>query len=308
MRDWSGVFFMLAPLCSLAQAAGAVARRCRFAWTGRWPAHNALFHVQGCSLYVLALCCVAVVTLCSCGLDTIYTLSPPTEVHTPTYIADDDNQKYFVFQTNETSNSSEGDFTFDGTELYYKIYDNTSVMANADAAISSRNSSTDYSAAASYMIDTLGYQRFKLSSGSIIPLIKNTGTSRYVYIRLSDVNYNTSSSEYSYKKGICITGNPSIHEYDSSTSLMYGETPVFLTRSVDSSYTFNFDGQDREKDRVPESGDSDVNYSSSKTESGVWYVNLYAVSVGRDQYFTTSYSQVLHLGSVSIKEGESKHN
>jgi hypothetical protein len=52
-------------------------------------------------------------------------------------------------------------------------------------------------------------------------------------------------------------------------------------------------------DPLPASGDSDTRYSSSP-ESGIWYVNAYAVSVGQDTYLQPLYSQLLHLGYIAI--------
>ncbi|MBQ4025563.1 MAG: hypothetical protein II611_09265, partial [Treponema sp.] len=68
---------------------------------------------------------------------------------------------------------------------------------------------------------------------------------------------------------------------------------------------FNF-GQD-DNNPLPKSSDEDVNYSGYSSESGVWYVDMYAVSVGRDVSYATSYSKVLFLGSVKILESDYKN-
>ena len=45
--------------------------------------------------------------------------------------------------------------------------------------------------------------------------------------------------------------------------------------------------------------DEDV---KGRASNGIWYVNMYAVSVGRDASYTPYYSLVCHLGSVAIDE------
>ncbi|MBQ2481529.1 MAG: hypothetical protein II516_09795, partial [Treponema sp.] len=78
--------------------------------------------------------------------------------------------------------------------------------------------------------------------------------------------------------------------------------PVMPRRYINSNYGFNF-GQD-DNNPLPKNGDADVNYSSSSSDSGTWYVDMYAVSVGRDTSYSTSYSKVLFLGSVKIQESD----
>ena len=57
---------------------------------------------------------------------------------------------------------------------------------------------------------------------------------------------------------------------------------------------------------LPVSGDEDVDWQTSVPEGdeGKWFVDMYAVTVGRDATFTYSYSRVLHLGSVTINQSD----
>ncbi|MBQ5450514.1 MAG: hypothetical protein IIT57_10795, partial [Treponema sp.] len=104
-----------------------------------------------------------------------------------------------------------------------------------------------------------------------------------------------------FQQGICIS-NQSMTKYDPSKALMHNGQPVMPRRYINSNYGFNF-GQD-DNNPLPKNGDADVNYSGSASESGSWYVDMYAVSVGRDTSYSTSYSKVLFLGSVKIQESD----
>lgn len=244
----------------------------------------------------------------ACGLDTFYYLDPPiTDGHTSYYTTEDGIYRYFSFVTNEESSlgdndqyfSSSSELVFLGTEVYYKIYNNYSTMVSAENAIDSLNSSSsNYAAAAESLIESRGYKPLKFSSGSFIPLVEagSSPNNRHVYIRLND--YGT---EVDYSKGICISSQP-MDRYSPADALMHNGQPVMPRRYINSRYGFNF-GQD-DNNPLPKNGDADVNYSSSSSESGSWYVDMYAVSVGRDTSYSTSYSKVLFLGAVKISEGD----
>ena len=244
----------------------------------------------------------------ACGLDTFYYLDPPiTDGHTSYYTTEDGIYRYFSFVTNEESSlgdndqyfSSSSELVFLGTEVYYKIYNNSSTMVSVENAIDSLNSSSsNYAAAAESLIESRGYKPLKFSSGSFIPLVEagSSPNNRHVYIRLND--YGT---EVDYSKGICISSQP-MDRYSPADALMHNGQPVMPRRYINSNYGFNF-GQD-DNNPLPKNGDADVNYSSSSSDSGTWYVDMYAVSVGRDTSYSTSYSKVLFLGSVKIQESD----
>ena len=244
----------------------------------------------------------------ACGLDTFYYLDPPiTDGHTSYYTTEDGIYRYFSFVTNEESSlgdndqyfSSSSELVFLGTEVYYKIYNNYSTMLSVENAIDSLNSSSsNYAAAAESLIESRGYKPLKFSSGSFIPLVEagSSPNNRHVYIRLND--YGT---EVDYSKGICISSQP-MDRYSPADALMHNGQPVMPRRYINSNYGFNF-GQD-DNNPLPRNGDADVNYSGSASESGSWYVDMYAVSVGRDTSYSTSYSKVLFLGAVKISEGD----
>lgn len=147
------------------------------------------------------------------------------------------------------------------------------------------NNSTNYSAAAERMIG-LGYQELNISNGAN-PFPASQG--KHVRIRLT--NYLESDD----KNGI---GNKAQIEVDGTN---VGEP----RRSIGDKFSFDFGryGKDNYKDTVirydpPSSNDED--FSGSSPSGGKYYVDMYAVAVGRDTTFTTYYSNVEYLGSVTI--------
>ncbi|MGN0728594.1 hypothetical protein [Treponema sp.] len=238
----------------------------------------------------------------SCGLDTFYYLEPPkTDGHTVKYTSDDRTQHFFSFLTNEKGDNADydsSDFSFLGTEVYYKIYNNFSTMVSVQNAVDSLNSSSDVSAAAINLINSRGYKTLSFSSYSKTPLIPQTGTNRYVYIRLNSYNEGNENSLFTR---IACYGSSAMNSYEPETpGLVVIGIPLRSTSSG-SSYGFNFNKKSN-SNPLPVSGDEDVNFSTSGSESGVWYVDMWAVSVGRDSNYSPSYSKVLHLGSIKIDE------
>src|SRR5574344_1019152 len=260
------------------------------------------------TIVVLLVACFFLAFTSSCGLDSYYVLDAPlSDGHTAEYSTTDYTSKYFSFLTYENGTNadyltSSSEFKFLGTEVYYKIFNNYDTMVSYQSAVSSLNSTSYYSSAAEKMIDTQGYKPLRLSTGSITPLIKATGSNKYVYIRLTD--YDTSDD---FQQGICVGGS-AMKSYDSTNALQYNGTAVFPRRYINSKYTFNFgDTSNTETGKVPAKGDEDVCWSDTTTTEGTWYVHMYAVSLGRDTTYTTSYSLVLHLGSVSIIQGSTNN-
>ena len=256
------------------------------------------------TIVILLSACFFLVQNTGCGLDSFYVLDAPlSDGHTAYYTADDYAQKYFSLMTYETGTNadyltSSSELSFKGTEIYYKIYNNLSTMLSNQSTVSSLNTASNYSAAAERLIETQGYKQLKLSNGAITPLIKATGKNRYVYIRLTD--YGGSEA---YQQGICVASSI-MNSYDSSNALTYNGVAVFPRRYINSSYTFNFGGDNSDTDKVPTKDDDDVTWSTTTTETGKWYVDMYAISIGKDTTFSNSYSLVLHLGSMTIVQGE----
>lgn len=245
-----------------------------------------------------------------CGLETVYYLITPSVTHnTPNVSSVTDvpsyENAYFEFTTKDSDNSSlaNGGFKFLGTGIYYKIYYNVSSMLSANSSISA----ADESVAATKMISTFNYKPLRLKDSAPSPLIPSSSSNQRVYIRLSNYHETTSDTSVAVLKidGV-VKGIPS--------------------RSVGSGgkfYTFDFGrngivGYDDDYNKIPVRGysssdvdaDPDVesdtnNYSDENGK--LWFVDLYAVSEGRDDTYTTYYSDVLHLGAVCISAAE-EHN
>ena len=216
----------------------------------------------------------------TCGLDTIPIVPSPTSVtHEPVYTSSDFAANYFSFTAPTVD--SVPDLTFLGTAVYYRIYASSATMLSKQSSISSVNTEADSSAAANRMI-SYGYQQLNTSEGEIQPLIGKAGG--LVTIRLT--NYGN--------------GDDANNEYRAQIS------PItkIPRRSVGTNKTFDFGRHDNNKYTpsenyaLPASGDED--FENGTVENNKYYVDMYAVCVGRDATYTRHFSQVLHLGSVPI--------
>ena len=168
-------------------------------------------------------------------------------------------------------------------------------MVSAQSSIDTLNSSSDVSAAATNIINSRNYKTLLFSSYNKTPLIPENNDDRYVYIRL-----NSYGEEDGYSAAVCY-GTSAMESY------VLGSSGVTLIgkplRNISSGSGYGFDFKKTDNDNpLPVSSDEDVNWSSSSSEDGVWYVDMWAVSVGRDSSYSPSYSKLLHLGSISIKE------
>lgn len=224
----------------------------------------------------------------ACGLDAYYTLSPPVTVNHPViYTANDPAEKYYGFTT--ARNSDLDSFRVLGTAVYYRIYASASVMLSHTSSISAVNTSSDYSAAANRMI-SYGYQQLYTSDGSVQPLLSVEG---------ARVNIRLTNNQETVADGIENMAQISIEPTG------YYKTP---RRSLGINKTFDFGRYDisrysdkRDNYTPPASGDED--FESGTVTDKKYYVNMYAVAVGRDTTYTTYYSNVLHLGSIVIDAG-----
>ena len=255
--------------------------------------------------------CLFLFLFTNCGLDDFYILEAAyTDGHMVYYDTAASNDRYFSFITSETGANSDylavaSSFKFQGTEVYYKIYNNYSTLSSVASSISSLNTVSNYSAAAEKLIDTYGYKTLKFSSGSFTPLVKADGTNKYVYIKLTTVDKDTPPC-------ICV-GNEKMSVYDASKALKYNGQNVLPRRNITSSsqapqgYSFDFKINNDEENRTPLETDEDVSYSSSSTEDGTWYVDMYAISQGYDTTYTMTYSLVYYMGVCAIVEGSTNN-
>ena len=224
----------------------------------------------------------------SCGLDTFYVLNPPISiVHQPDYANESQDSKYFEFWTNE--NTQIAGFTFQGTDVYYKIYNSYSQMSSEINVLQTLSNDADKSAtAAEKMINNTtsggyGYKSLKVAGNLTTPLIPAIESNQRVYIRLSDYQ-----NVEDYSARVLVDGR-----YLNNSA---GKTiPV---RNTPDRRTFNF-GRNGALDIAPTKEDDDVKFSSGMT-STKWYVAMFAAGVGIDASYQNYYSNILYLGSVSI--------
>lgn len=243
-------------------------------------------------LFSLAACCLC---FFGCGLEEYYVVEAPFIIQQEPKYDSEFTLRYFDFKTNETENPNRGSFVFLGTAVYYKIYNRHESITSVTSALSSANNSTDASYAANLLKDTYKYKQLGSEAGST-PLIRATGADRRIYIRLTNYQNNRF---YQAKIIVGYTGDSSV-------------SPTNVPKRAGNRYSFDF-GRDGDNDKASKtlfSTDTDYNYSSSGFSSGygnIYFVDMYAVSVGRDENYTEQYSKVLHLGTVPIN-ASSKDN
>lgn len=238
--------------------------------------------------------CFLIFNSTGCGLDTYIVMPEPVISITkaPDYQNIDKVENYFEFVTNEKDAGFPLDFKFLGTDVYYKIYSNANTMkTEINMLVSLASSSTTKAKSAEKLINPssssgYGYKSLKSTNYNNSPLVlaSSTNENQRVYIRLTDYQ---NSEEYSAK--ILVNG-----AYIKNSALK--TVPI---RNSSDDLTFNF-GRTGPKDKVPlATGEDDVKYTT-ETEAGMWYVAMFAVGVGRDTTYTTYYSNIEYLGSVTI--------
>ncbi|NLC93974.1 MAG: hypothetical protein GX677_11110 [Treponema sp.] len=241
--------------------------------------------------FLLCISLICLFVLSSCGLDTLLVLYVPTSKQNDPNVESLWDKKYFDFWTSDTTNQNtiSSEYTFLGTNIFYKIYNNTTTMNSEISTISTISNSTNYQNAIEKLTNVkssggYGYKQLKASGSSATPIVPASllKINQRVYIRLTDYN---SSSEYSSRFTIddSSIGQP---RRDNGKNFNFG-------RSVSDSNA-----------QIPSSSDSDVEYSSTFTAANKWYVVLYAVSVARDSTYTNQYSNVINLGAVMIDSSE----
>lgn len=225
--------------------------------------------------FVLATSCLL---FFACGIPVYFVIEPPSSTHSINYEITDDSYKYMQFLARFSASGESSDFLIDGTEIYYRIFNNEEDLTKEISAVNSAN--TEYTENGFRKIQDKylrlkGYASNPADATDI--LIKNLSNSdRTISLRISD------SEQYS----------ASVKEGDDSNGTLLW---IPARTGTGGSYgSFNFTSS-----YYPKTGDDDFQDSSSP-EDGVWYVNLYAVTFGHDNNYIYQYSQLLHLGSVII--------
>lgn len=216
----------------------------------------------------------------ACGLDTFYYLDPPISIDfidESESLSNDPSKKFVSFAT-ASSNADNADI-FQGSSVYYKIYNSPDQLFNNKKSI--ENINKEYTNQGMELLISWGYQPLTTNKVDTVNLV-SAGQTKAVTIRLA--NATQTNPGYAYPANITVDGQ-SIG------------VPV---RSVENK-TFSFSSTADSKSiySLPEEGQEDVSFSTGAGTS-TWYVALYAVSTGMSPSLTPLYSQVVYLGSLAI--------
>lgn len=268
----------------------------------------------------------------SCGLEEIITVNEPKTTYIdPLYNSNEPLSWYCSFATEEGGQPD----SFVGTEVYYKIYNNTTNLLSQRSAINSVNTTSNASTAATRLITTYSFQPLSVYppvSGQSVFAPKNGANTRITFrpkSRAGSESYSGDSFEsfracvkyWGQLRGFVSGASGLMYlYYDSGTdgwsySASYNESGSGYTavdyydirflvpyRSNGKSFDF-FDELDTDLDEnvEPEEGDDDYYHNATASAEKTYYVQFFAVAVAFDTAnLTNSYSLVLDLGSIPI--------
>ena len=218
------------------------------------------------------LCCLPIMMLFCCGIESVIYLDKPARVYYNSYL-DDFSKRYCAFNTADSWNTANAAGFFQGTEIYYRIYEQESDCTN-DAAQIVRYNESNPSNSAQYLQDTKKYYRLTTTVSSKRPLIGSSSSDRAVRFRLQDYD--------AADPAVLTVGGASLGVPLRDTGILAEK------RRFDDG---NISANDADTQRA----------SSSSGLHEFWYVNFYAVSYGYDRAFKTLYSAIESLGYIKIK-------
>ena len=214
---------------------------------------------------ICAFTCILFLLLFSCGLDVYYFVEPPfnsLEIFNPP----DETFQVFQFTTADSRNTDPSvvgqTVYFLGTDVYYKIYTDLSVLESHRSSITSSNA--EYTENGINKLNSLGFQKITSNPYSD-PLIRKSSSNQTVKIRLFDTSV--------YKSNIDISG------VDVGKPLRY-DGSSFNIRSGEILEGLDINGNPN----------SDSNY----------YVLMYAVSVSTVNLSQRIYSSLCPLGYLQL--------
>lgn len=232
---------------------------------------------------------VACLFFFTCGIPVYYVIEPPVAEHIPTYLTDVPEGRYFGFTCPYSVSSENSDFSLLGTAVYYRIYDSQLAMESDISTINSRNA--EYSENGFLKMIELNYNQL-LSNPANTPIVRKINSSRTINLWLRN------EGEGVYQAGI--------YDYTNNNT----KISVPIRSGVNSSSSDN-PGFQFTTNNHPRIGDSDTKFTminstnpSEEDYPNEWYVNLYAVSIGREANLSQHYSSLLHLGNLKITYSE----
>jgi hypothetical protein len=216
----------------------------------------------------------------ACGLDTFYYLNPPvsmTFIDEASSVSNDPTKQFVSFKTASNTDSAD---VFQGTSVYYKIFNSTSQLLSNKTSI--ENIDSEYTNQGIERLISWGYKPLttdKVTTANLVP----AGGVKLVSIRL----YNQTPDG---------KGN---YEYPAAVEID-GQNIGVPERSVENkTFSFSTTAESNSIYSLPLEGQEDVNFSASAGTT-TWYVALYAVSTGMSPSLTPVYSQAVYLGSLAI--------
>lgn len=216
----------------------------------------------------------------ACGLDTFYYLDPPismTFIDEATSLSNDPSKQFVSFVT-ASSNAGNADI-FQGTSVYYKIFNSPAALLSNKASI--ENINAEYTNQGIERLIGWGYQPLTTDKVTTANLV-SAGQTGEVTIRLA--NATQINQGYAYPAAITVGGSG---------------IGVPLRSVEKKTFSFNSTVPLDSIDSVPVAGQEDVTFSAGFATT-TWYVALYAVSTGMSPSLTPVYSQVVYLGSLAI--------
>lgn len=225
-------------------------------------------------MLTMMACWLFIFFLSACGLDTFYYLDSPISLYFIDEAASLSNDPSVHYVSFLTTSNVDGSDVFQGTSVYYMIYNSPSLLLSDKASIENINENN--SEQGMNRLIQWGYQALTTSQIHTVNLVPSSTGITVVSIRLYDED-----------------GNPAEMKIDEKNE------GVPLRAFENKTFSFNANAQPDSPDSVPREGDSDVRFSASSPTS-TWYVALYAVSTGMSPSLTPVYSQVTYLGSLAI--------
>jgi len=223
--------------------------------------------------YGILFCCLGSMLFTACGIGNVVYLEKPRRIYDTSEL-DDLSRRYCEFNTADSANTTHAAGYFEGTEIYYRIYERESDCINDRATIFQYNDKNP-SSAAQYLQTTKKYYPLTTSSVTRRPLIGTFGSNVTVRFRLQDYGGTTDPAQ--------LVAN------GSSLGVPYRSGNILLSKR----------GFTRQNIAVE---DEDVQRSSSSNTDAFWWVNFYAVSYGYDAAFRTLYSSLEPLGAIKLEK------
>lgn len=223
--------------------------------------------------YVLLFCYLISMLITGCGIESfIYLEKPQRLAHDPSNI-EDLSKRYCEFKTADSANTAG---YFQGTEIYYRIYERKNDCQNESKQINQYNDNNPF-AAAQYLETTKKYYRLATNQTSTRPLIGTHSSDVTVRFRLQD-----------YGAPVSDPARLTVNGGSQGTPQRNNSLPN-NKRSFASQYIAV--------------NDDDVERSSVSSEiNPYWCINFYAVSYGYTPTFSTLYSQLEYLGYILIEK------